>query len=95
MADSLAGQGPDKPARIEDQLEQLFIEVTRFYRETLVPAAAGPKLLTGHDLITALNLSPGPEIGRLLEAIETAALEGAVTTREEALAWAQKQLEEG
>lgn len=95
MADSLAGQGPDKPARIEDQLEQLFIEVTRFYRETLVPAAAGPKLLTGHDLITALNLSPGPEIGRLLEAVETAALEGAVTTREEALAWAQKQLEEG
>ena len=95
MADSLAGQGPEKPAGIEDQLEQLFIEVTHFYRETLVPAAEGPKLVTGHDLITTLNLSPGPEIGRLLEAVETAALEGTITTREEALAWAKTQLEEG
>ncbi|NNF45756.1 MAG: HD domain-containing protein [Desulfofustis sp.] len=95
MADSLAGQGPEKPARIEEQLEQLFVEVERFYRETLVPAAAGPKLLTGHDLITRLNLAQGPEIGRLLEAVETAALEGVITTREEALIWARKQLEEG
>jgi poly(A) polymerase len=93
MADSLAGQGPEKPARIEEQLEQLFIEVARFYRETLVPAAAGPKLLTGHDLITAFDLAPGPEIGRLLEAVETAALEGVITTREEALAWVKKDLE--
>ena len=95
MADSLAGQGPEKPARIEEQLEQLFIEVARFYQETLVPAAAGPKLLTGHDLITALDLAPGPKIGRLLEAVETATLEGMITTKEEALAWAQKQLNEG
>ena len=51
--------------------------------------------MTGHDLITTLNLSPGPEIGRLLEAVETAALEGKITTREEALAWAQKQAEKG
>jgi poly(A) polymerase len=95
MADSLAGQGPEKPAGIEEQLEQLFLEVVRFYQETLVPAQAGPKLLTGHDLIAKFNLPPGPEIGRLLEAVETAALEGVVSTREEALAWAEKQLAEG
>jgi poly(A) polymerase len=95
MADSLAGQGAEKPVRIEEQLELLFIEVARFYRETLVPAAAGPKLLTGHDLIAALDLAPGPQIGRLLEAVETAALEGVIATREEALAWVQKQLAQG
>jgi len=95
MADSLAGQGPEKPARIEEQLEQLFVEVAHFYRETLVPAEAGPKLLTGHDLITALDLAPGPQIGILLEGVETAVLEGVISTREEALAWARRQLEKG
>ena len=94
MADSLAGQGPEKPARIEEQLEQLFVEVAEFYQETMVPAEARPKLLTGHDLIATFNLPPGPDIGRLLEAVEAAAIEGVITTREEALAWAQRHLAE-
>ncbi|MGI9538208.1 MAG: HDIG domain-containing metalloprotein [Desulfocapsaceae bacterium] len=93
MADSLAGQGPEKPARIEEQLEQLFVEVARFYEETLVPAAAGPKLLTGHDLIDTFNLSPGREIGRLLEAVEAAAIDGLITTRDEALGWVGELLD--
>ena len=94
MADSLAGQGPEKPARIEEELEQLFIEVARFYRETLLPAEASPKLLTGHDLIATFNLPPGPEIGRLLEAVEAAAIDGEIATRDEALAWAGRYLEQ-
>ena len=95
MADSLAGQGPEKPAGIEEQLELLLVEVARFYEETLMPAVTGPKLLTGHDLITTFNLSSGPEIGRLLEAVEAAAIDGLVTTREEALAWAGTLLDKG
>ena len=94
MADSLAGQGPEKPARIEEQLEQLFIEVARFYQETLLPSEASPKLLTGHDLIATFNLPPGPEIGRLLEEVEAAAIDGEIATREEALAWAGRYLEQ-
>jgi len=95
MADSLAGQGPEKPAHIEEQLEQLFVEVARFYEETLVPAEARPKLLTGHDLIDTFNLSSGPEIGRLLEAVEAAAIDGQIATREEALAWVGELLDRG
>lgn len=95
MADSLAGQGPEKPARIEEQLEQLFLEVSQFYHETLMPVAAGPKLLTGHDLIATFNLPQGPDIGRLLEAVEAAAVEGLITTRDEALAWVDKLLADG
>ena len=45
-----------------------------------------PKLATGEDLI-ALGLEPGPAFARLLEALETAQLEGRVSTRDEALAF--------
>ncbi len=52
--------------------------------EPLIP----PPLVTGHDLI-ALGLRPGPEFRRLLEAAQTAQLEGEIRTRDEALALVQ------
>ncbi|HNT30718.1 MAG TPA: HD domain-containing protein, partial [bacterium] len=42
-------------------------------------------LLNGDDLMQEFNLSPGKEIGALLEMIHDAQIEGAVRTREEAL----------
>jgi len=50
-----------------------------------------PRLLTGRDLIDA-GYSPGPSFGRALEAVETAQLEGEISTREEALALADSVL---
>jgi tRNA nucleotidyltransferase (CCA-adding enzyme) len=50
-------------------------------------------LVSGRDLIAGLQLSPGPQIGELLEAIHLAQAEGIVTTRAEAMEWAQGQLE--
>ncbi len=94
MADSLAGQGPERPADIEKQVEQLFAEIIRFKKETLEPAASGPKLLTGHDLIDTFGLKPGPEVGRLLDEVEMAAVEGLITTREDALGWVDKLLKD-
>ena len=44
-----------------------------------------PRLVTGHDLIK-LGLKPGPEFKRILEFVEDAALEGQVSSKEEALA---------
>jgi len=49
-----------------------------------------PPLLSGHDMITQLHLPSGPIIGRLLEALREAQAAGEVTTREEALAFAQR-----
>ena len=46
-----------------------------------------PRLLTGDDLI-AQGRAPGPEFGRLLEAVETEQLEGRITTRDAALQFA-------
>ena len=51
-------------------------------QEALAPAP----LLRGNDLL-ALGYAPGPPIGRILEALETAQLEGEILTRAEAEAW--------
>ncbi len=45
-----------------------------------------PPLLTGHDLKT-LGISPGPRYKEILDAVSTRQLEGALTSREEALEW--------
>lgn len=58
----------------------LVNKASEFAREPLIP----PPLIRGDDLI-ALGLKPGPRMGQLLEAIQTAQLEGEVRTREEAL----------
>jgi len=58
----------------------LVDKTLEFAREPLIP----PPLIRGDDLI-ALGLKPGPRFGLLLEAIQTAQLEGEVTTREQAL----------
>ena len=48
-----------------------------------------PPLITGRDLL-AMGLHPGKEVGKILEAIRVAQLEGTVQTRAEALAMARK-----
>lgn len=49
-----------------------------------------PRLATGDDL-TAMGLAPGPAFRELLEELETAQLEGRVTTRGEALELLRKE----
>lgn len=92
MADSLAGQGPEKPAGIERQLALMFKDLIEFYEASVQPVIQGPKLLTGHDLIATFGLEPGPHIGDLLEAVEAAAVEGLISTGSEALAWVEKEM---
>jgi poly(A) polymerase len=66
-----------------------FILAQRFEKELTAP----PRLVTGHDLMDALDLAPGPLLGRLLEAVQEAQAAGEVTTREQALALARQELE--
>jgi poly(A) polymerase len=55
-------------------------------REELRETVRPPRLLDGHDLI-AMGFAPGPALGATLRALETAQLEGEVTTRAEAERW--------
>ena len=92
MADSLAGQGPQKPEDSEAVLADLADEALRFLKERLEPQERHPRLLSGHDLIR-LGLKPGPKFRQILTAVEEAQWEGAVRTREDALRMAQGLVE--
>lgn len=56
------------------------------HAETVAPVA----LLKGKALMKALDLPPGPEVGRLLRLLEEAQASGEVHTKDEALAFVQK-----
>ena len=65
-----------------DNYDFLKTKAEEFANEPLIP----PPLVTGHDLM-ALGWKPGPHFGPVLEAVQTAQLEGTLITTEEAIAW--------
>lgn len=69
-----------------DNYEFLRRKQEEFANEPIIP----PPLVRGDDLI-ALGLKPGPQFGEILEAVETRQLEGALTSREEALEWVKSE----
>jgi hypothetical protein len=55
------------------------------------PERVAPRpLINGHELMEALVLPPGPEVGRLLEAIREAQAAGEVNSREAAFVLAAR-----
>jgi putative nucleotidyltransferase with HDIG domain len=88
LADHLATWGPNleehRWSRRLEVAETLLTHCFDRYEETVAP----PTLVTGDDLLAHLDLSPGPEIGRLLETIREAQAAGEVHTRGQALALA-------
>jgi len=90
LADHLATWGPhlqsERWMRRLEVAETLLTHYFERHEETVAP----PPLVTGSDLIAELGLAPGPEIGRLLEALLEAQAGGEVRTREEALALARQ-----
>lgn len=59
------------------------------YYEKAEEIVRPPQILNGDDLIHELNMKPGPEIGKLLEAIRETQAAGKLATRQEALAFAR------
>src|SRR5262249_13239855 len=53
--------------------------------------AAAPPLVSGNDVMDALGLSPGPEVGRLLTLVREAQALGIVADRQQALEWLRRE----
>ena len=68
-----------------DNYDFLRAKAEEFANEPLIP----PPLVTGRDLM-ALGWKPGPQFGPVLEAVQTAQLEGTLTSPEQALAWVRE-----
>ena len=88
MADALAGKGEDSPKAIEEEISGLFAQLLKIEQEHVTPVQAAPPLITGNDLISELYLVPGPLFRTILEAVEEAQMEHAISSRAEALALA-------
>ena len=69
------------------KLGNWFFGLESWREDKKLPPPAEP-LLRGEDVI-ALGMAPGPGIGRLLRLVEDARLEGRLSSRAEALAYAQ------
>ena len=87
MADSLAGQGPEKPPDMEVALAGLYNDVEAIYREYIQPVLSAERLVDGHDLQKEFKLAPGPLFSRIFEGLQEAQVMGEVSSRQEALAW--------
>ena len=91
LADHLATRGPHLNLaqwRGHAQIVE-YVLAQRFQEESLV---APPKLVDGHDLINIFGMSPGHELGQLLEALCEAQASGEIATRDEALAYVRDHL---
>jgi len=86
LADALATCPVEENPRWKSVVRVVNAILRMYYRE---PEIASPQpLIGGRDLMQELNLGEGPMIGRLLEAVLEAQVEGTVRTREEALGYA-------
>ncbi len=92
LADHLATyDGPGAPAQWQ-ALIALVAALYQAYFTRYEELIAPPPLLNGRELMQALQLPPGPEIGRLLRLIEEAQAAGQISSRAQALALAKHSL---
>ncbi|HET7376004.1 MAG TPA: HD domain-containing protein, partial [Anaerolineae bacterium] len=85
LADRLGTHGPDLKREYWVPRIGLIDELLFAYFEQGSPIVAPPQLVTGDDVMLALNLNPGKQIGSILEAIREAQAAGEVKTKAEAL----------
>ena len=95
MADFLAARGPlITPAEMRNQVRVInHILTVGPQNQAVVASRRG--LLTGHDIMSELQIGPGPLIGRLLKSVAEAEARGRIRTREEALKLARANIETG
>ncbi len=92
LADHLAMRGPEPlTTSWERHLATVRLLLNAYIREreSILP----PRLIQPDELIHRLNLTPGPIIGQLLEAIAEAQADGKLHSKEEALWLAEEQLQ--
>jgi poly(A) polymerase len=85
LADTLATYGPQLPQEIWERNLRVIRGLFEAWWEKPGEHVSPPPLLTGHDLISELNIEPGPEIGHILEMIREAQATKQVDNREDAL----------
>ena len=94
MADFLAARGPELSPERWGNYARMVATVLEAGPNPPHKEAGPRSVVNGHDLMDALNISPGPQIGALLARLHEAEAVGEVTSREDAIALAAKLLDE-
>ena len=89
LADAAALRG-DSPASIWEGEGGRVVRGLMAGHAEEARAMAAPPLLDGREVMTALGLEPGPELGKLLALLREAQAVGAVSTREAAVAYLRR-----
>ena len=94
LADHLATYAPDDPQATPAGTALLTVVTLLIdaYFNRYTDTVAPEPLVTGRDLMKALPMKGGPELGRLLRHIEEAQATGEISTAEQAIALAQKTI---
>lgn len=93
MADEMSGCGPLKPADLHIDLSRIWKIVHEFYIENEEILSRKKRLLNGQDIQKILSVSPGPLVGKAINAIEEAQIIGLIHNREQAINWLIKWYE--
>ncbi|MCL2679160.1 MAG: HD domain-containing protein [Dehalococcoidia bacterium] len=89
LADHLATRGPNLEKGNWNWHTGIVAKLVEEYRRT-PPMTAVKRLIDGHDLQRELQLPPGRLMGTMLNELDEAQGAGEITTRKEALAYAEK-----
>lgn len=90
QADRLSARGPEITDEIVERNISSLNMLLRFYleaRETIKPL---PKLLTGDEVMTLLNIKPSRKLGEIMNALHEAQISGDVTSKEHAVDFVKK-----
>lgn len=95
LADVAGTYGASLPQNIWERQVEIVRRLLQAYWEEREDLISPVPLLKGKDLIQELNLSEGPIIGELLDAIREAQVEGKLSERQQALDFARSILARG
>jgi poly(A) polymerase len=82
--DALASGAPDARARWR-RLRPVLLDLLARHRAAR--EAPRPPLVGGHDVMKLLGIGPGPEVGKLIAEVRDLQDQGALGSRDDALAW--------
>jgi putative nucleotidyltransferase with HDIG domain len=85
LADVLSTYGTNLPPELWARHLEVVDTLLAGWWERPQELVSPPRLVNGDDLMAKLHLSPGPQIGRLLEAIREAQASGEVSTPQQAI----------
>ncbi len=92
LADVWGTYGPGLPPDVWSRQVEVVRLLLESWWDKAEQVVHPPRLLTGDDLLSELELSPGPRVGWLLEEIQEAQAAGLITDRQQALDYARKML---